>query len=555
MKKKILFGLVTILVGVMIGVLLPPLISSDNIYGQLDKYKLVFNTAVKNYVDDIDSQKLTEAAIKGMLNELDPHSTYITAEDMKEVEEDFSGSFEGIGVQFDIINDTITIITPIPGGPSEGLGIQAGDKIVNIDGQNAIGIDRNDVPKKLKGPKGTKVNIDIKRWGVNQLLNFSITRDKIPILSVDASFLFDNSDIGLIRVNRFAAQTHNELVDAIKNLKTQGMKKLILDLRGNPGGYLQQAFFMADEFLAGGDTIVYTKARKREFEELYTSSPGGLFEKLPLIVMINAGSASASEIVSGAVQDLDRGLVVGETSFGKGLVQRQYPVGDGSSFRLTIARYYTPSGRYIQRPYKDKLDYRKLYGRLELEEGSNIEMALEKAKKDLIKHNEEELKKNPKSKNIINVDSIETYRTKSGRILLGGGGIVPDYIIKQDTITDLSIQLRMKRVFNEYISNYHDNGKKVKEQYNDFMKFYRDFKVTDKMLADFKKLAESKEVKWNDEEYKTDKEFIVTEIKASIASIVWGYDKRVQVFYDIDRQIQKALTLFPEAMKVAKLKP
>ena len=555
MKKKVLFGLVTILVGVMIGVLLPPLISSDNIYGQLDKYKLVFNTAVKNYVDEIDSQKLTEAAIKGMLNELDPHSTYITAEDMKEVEEDFSGSFEGIGVQFDIINDTITIITPIPGGPSEGLGIQAGDKIVNIDGQNAIGIDRNDVPKKLKGPKGTRVNIDIKRWGVNQLLNFSITRDKIPILSVDASFMFDNSDIGLIRVNRFAAQTHNELIDAIKNLKSQGMKKLILDLRGNPGGYLQQAFFMADEFLTGGDTIVYTKARKPEFEELYKSSPGGLFEKLPLIVMVNAGSASASEIVSGAIQDLDRGLVVGETSFGKGLVQRQYPVGDGSSFRLTIARYYTPSGRYIQRPYKDKLDYRKLYGRLELEEGSNIEMALEKAKKDIIKHNEDELKKNPKSKNIINVDSIETYRTKSGRLLLGGGGIVPDYIVKQDTITDLSIQLRMKRIFNEYISNYHDNGKKVKEQYSEFNKFYRDFKVTDKMLADFKKLAESKEVKWNDDEYKTDKEFIITEIKASLASIVWGYDKRVQVFYDIDRQIQKALTLFPEAMKVAKLKP
>ncbi len=554
MKRGLIIGAITITIGVLIGALLPPLISGDNIYGQLDKYKLVFNTAVKNYVDEVDSGKLTESAIRGMLSELDPHSTYITAEEMKGVEEDFSGSFEGIGVQFDIINDTITIITPIPGGPSEGLGIQAGDKIVNIDGQYAVGIDRNDVPKKLKGPKGTIVKIDIKRWGVNQLLSFSITRDKIPILSVDASFMFKNSDIGLIRVNRFAANTHSELMEAINTLKNEGMKKLILDLRGNPGGYLQQAFFMADEFLPGGDTIVYTKARKPEFEELYMSNPGGLFEKMPLIVMINAGSASASEIVSGAIQDLDRGLIVGETSFGKGLVQRQYPVGDGSAFRLTIARYYTPSGRYIQRPYKDKLDYRKLYGRLELEEGSNIEMALDKAKKDIAKHNEEELKKDPKSKNIINVDSIEIYKTKSGRTLLGGGGIVPDYIIKQDTITDLSIQFRMKRIFNEYISNYLDNGKKIKEQYTDFNDFYKKYNVTEKMLTDFKTLAESKEVKWSDSEYKTDKEFIITEIKASIASIIWGYDKRVQIFYDIDRQIQKALTLFPEAMKVAKLK-
>jgi carboxyl-terminal processing protease len=383
MKKKVFFGTALVLAGILISVIINPLISKDNIYDQIEKFQYILSTSVKNYVEEVDTQKLTEAAIKGMLDELDPHSVYIDAEKMKEVREDFSGSFDGIGVQFDIINDTITVISPIAGGPSEELGIQAGDKIVTIDGEDAVGIKRSEVPKKLKGPKGTTVTVDIVRIGMKKPLHFEIIRDKIPLYTVDASFLVDQTDVGVIVINRFAQNTHAEFLEALRDLKSKGMKKLILDLRGNPGGFLSQAFYLSDEFLAANDTIVYTKGRRTEFNEAFISSARGNFQEGPLIVLINHGSASASEIVSGSIQDLDRGLVVGVTSFGKGLVQRQFETGDGSAFRLTISRYYTPSGRSIQRPYDDEKAYRSLVGRLELEEGSNIEHALEKIKTEM----------------------------------------------------------------------------------------------------------------------------------------------------------------------------
>jgi carboxyl-terminal processing protease len=554
MRLKLVYVIPLILLGIAVGAFISPLVSGDNVYDQFEKYRNVFGKITKNYVDEVDTQKLTESAIRGMLGELDPHSVYINAEEMKDVQEDFQGSFEGIGVQFDMINDTITIITPISGGPSELVGILAGDKIIKIDGKNAVAIERNEVPKMLKGPKGTIVQVDIKRGTNPNLLNFSITRDKIPLYSVDASFMFDNSDIGFVRVNRFAANTFDELNTALKKLQGQGMKKLILDLRGNPVGFLQQAFLMASEFLGSGDTIVYTKGRKAEFDEYLISPKKGDFSNIPLIVLVNHGSASASEIVSGAIQDLDRGLILGTTSFGKGLVQRQYEIGDGSAFRLTISRYYTPSGRSIQRPYKDKEGYRKLAGMLEVEEGANIEHALEKIKKQIKKENDAELAKNPKSKNLINLDSIPMYKTRSGRIVLGGGGITPDYVIKSDTLTDLSVQLRMNRIFYEFVNNNLQNGTAIKEKYKgDFKQFKKDFKVSDKMIEDFRKLAESKKIKWNDTDFKTDEDFIIAEIKATIASINWGNDGRSEIFYSsLDRQVQMALKLFPEAEKIAK---
>lgn len=543
MKKVIIIGITTAIVGIAIGFALTPLISGDNIYSMQQKFNHVFNMTYKNYVDEIDANKLTEAAIKGMLEDLDPHSVYIDAEKMKGVEEDFSGSFEGIGVQFDIINDTITVVSPIAGGPSEELGILAGDKIVEIDNEKAVGIPRDDVPKKLKGPKGTIVKVAIKRNDVKDLLHFDITRDKIPIYTVDASYIVPGSDIGIITVNRFAATTHEEMMDAAMKLKESGMKKLILDLRGNPGGFLTQAFYMADEFLKSGDTIVYTKSRRSEMDEEFKATAGGKLEDIPLIVMINAGSASASEIVSGSIQDLDRGLIVGTTSFGKGLVQRQYPLSDGSAFRLTISRYYTPSGRSIQRPYEDKENYRRLVGRLELEEGMNIEHALEKINKD----NEGEDK--------IDMDSIPIYKTKKGRKVVGGGGITPDYVVKSDTLTQLSVQMRIKRVFYEYVANNLNNGKNLPAEYKkDFNKFYNEYEVSDEMLEDVKKLAESKEVKWDDKHFETDKDFIKIEIKANIARAVWDREKYIQIFSSIDKQMQTALKLFPEAQKIANLK-
>ncbi len=550
--KKYLIITGAIIIGVLIGFFIQPLVSGDSIFDQVRKFDYVLNTAAKNYVEEVDTQKLTEAAIKAALNELDVHSVYIPAEEMKRVNEDFQGSFEGIGIEFDIINDTITIVTPIAGGPSEMLGLMSGDKIIKIDDENAVGLSRTEVPKKLKGPKGTKVKVEIVRPSQKETLKFTITRDRIPINTVDAAYLIDNTDIGVIVVNRFAATTNDEMVEALNNLSAQGMKKLILDLRGNPGGFLNQAVLMADEFLNKGDTIVYTIGRKNKFDESYISTGGSKYKNLPLIVLINAGSASASEIVSGAIQDLDRGLIVGETSYGKGLVQRQYEIGDGSAFRLTISKYYTPSGRSIQRPYKDKDKYRHLVGRLELEEGSYLENAKEK----IIQQVNEINKKAKNDEEKIDINNLPIYKTRRGRVVFGGGGITPDYIIKQDTITNFSAEIRRKNLFFEFTTSImQSQGNSLKSKYSsDFSSFLKNYQISESMIEDFKKLAASKEIEWNDESYKIDEEFIKISIKSAIARMIWDRNKFIEVFYTIDPQIKKAIELFPEAIKIARLK-
>ncbi len=547
--KKSFIGVTIAIVGIFVGLYFQPLISGDNVYREFKKFERVFNISYKNYVDPVDAKKMMEEAIKGLLGSLDVHSVYISAEEMKRVKEDMQGSFDGIGIEFDVIRDTVTVVTPISGGPSETLGILAGDKIVKIDGENAVGIPRSDVPKKLKGPKGTTVDVDIKRDGEPELIHYKIVRDKIPLFSVDASFIVDSTDIGYIKIGRFAATTFNEMKKAIGKMQQQGMKKLVLDLRGNPGGYLQQAFLIADEFLSGGQMIVYTKGRKPEFDEEYYSTPGGEMEKVPLIVLINAGSASASEIVSGAIQDLDRGMIVGTTSFGKGLVQRQFDLGDGSQFRLTISRYYTPSGRSIQRPYKDKDKYRHLAGRLNLEEGSYLENPLEKYKEHALKIN---------GKDPINIDSLPIFHTKSGRIVLGGGGITPDYIVLEDTsrMTKLLSKLFRKRVFYDFSTSYlKGDGKDIKAKYkNDFADYFRNFEVDSAMIGEFKDLAESLDIEWNDEQFKTDKKYVKLWIKSFMAKIIWNRNRQIQVTSSADRQLNKALTLFPVAEKISSLK-
>lgn len=551
--KKYVFILAGVILGLTLGFLITPLISTDNIFQQVKKFDRVLNIVTKNYLETVDTQKLTEAAVKGLLNELDPHSVYISAEEMKRVNEDFQGSFEGIGVEFDIINDTIVIVSPIPGGPSEALGIQSGDKIVKIDGKSAIGLSRTDVPKKLKGPKGTIVEIDIKRQGVPNLLHFTITRDKIPLNTVDIAFLVPGTDIGVIKVNRFAATTHDEFVQALKNLETQGMKKLILDLRGNPGGYLNQAFLMAEEFLPKGDTIVYTKGKLPDFEEAYVSSGYSRYSNLPLIVLVDAGSASASEIVSGAIQDLDRGLIVGETTFGKGLVQRQYDLGDGSAIRVTIAKYYTPSGRCIQRPYKDKDKYRKLVGRFELEEGSYIYDAYNKIVQQAHKMNEEAKKDEDK----ISIDSLPIYYTRKHRVVFGGGGITPDFIIKsdKDTLTNLGVEIRNKNLYLTFCTDvFQHEIKRIKGDYQDFQIYLDKFVIDDKILSQFKKFVASKDVKIDEKQWDIDRKYIELSLKIQIARMIWARSDYLRLYYSIDKQFRKALELFPEAMKIAGLK-
>lgn len=537
LSTRNLFALLaaTIAIGIGIGTYVNPILGSDSIYDQTEKFSRVLSQAVKSYVEEVDTQKLTEVALRAMLDELDPHSVYITAKDMQKVEEDFKGNFEGIGIEFDIVRDTITVVSPIVGGPSYTLGIMAGDKIVKINDSSAIKLGRDVVPRKLKGPKGTQVKVHIFRTGEKDLLVFDITRDKIPINSVDASFIVDDTDIGIIKVNRFSATTHEELVSAAMELRSQGMKKLVLDLRNNAGGFLDQAWKIADELIPGDQKIVYTEGRRPEFNEELRSRPGGLLEDLPLVVLINGGSASASEIVSGAVQDLDRGLVVGETSFGKGLVQRQYPLPDGSAFRLTISRYYTPSGRLIQRPYTNKQDYYSGQGREELEEGDNIE---HKEESDSVMANR------PK------------HKTKGGRNVLGGGGITPDYVVKSDTIGFLARKLRSKNLFWSAADNLMKvSGKELRSKYSDDMaQFLKNFKVPQSSINWLKMQATDTGIEWKDDEYEFDKDFITLIIKAYVGRSIFNNNGFTAVMLQTDKQFQKAAELFPEARRIANLK-
>jgi carboxyl-terminal processing protease len=345
-KYPFLFIIITL--GIVLGMQIEKIFSGDNLRENIRKFNDVLTYTEKFYVEEVDTQKLVEEALKGMLDQLDPHSVYIPAKQFNSIEESFRGDFEGIGIEFQVVNDTLTVVSPITGGPSEALGIMSGDRIVKIEGEDCIGITNEEVRNKLRGKAGTKVKVTIIRIGVVEGIVYEITRDKIPIYSVDTHFMYDD-EIGYISVSRFSETTFDELNDALKELKTSGMKQLIFDLRGNPGGYLNQAVKIADLFVAEDKKIVYTRGRRNEFDEDYFASKPSAYEKIPLIILINRGSASASEIVSGAVQDWDRGLIVGETSFGKGLVQRQFPLFDNSALRLTISKYYTPSGRSIQR--------------------------------------------------------------------------------------------------------------------------------------------------------------------------------------------------------------
>ena len=532
MRKR--FSLLTVgllvVLSILAGAQLNRLFSGDSLYPQVGKFSDVLSFTYKYYVDDVDTQKLTESAIGGLLSQLDPHSVYIPLSAMQKVTEDFQGSFEGIGIEYQVLNDTLLVVAPIAGGPSEALGIQSGDKIVKIDDSSSVGIAQEAVPKKLRGPKGTKVKVQIVRAGIKGVLDFEITRDKIPIYTVDASFMIDG-ETGYVNVNRFAAKTHDEFLEALGKLRDAGMKRLVLDLRANAGGYLEQAYKMVDELMPQGKKIVYTKGRRPEFDDEYISSGTGQYKGIPLVVLVNNGSASASEIVAGAVQDWDRGLIVGETTFGKGLVQRQFDLKDGSAFRLTTARYYTPSGRLIQRPYdKDRVKYQREALEREEVEGENLEHGAEK-------------------------DSTRPrFKTMGGRVVYGGGGITPDYIVKSDRLNEYSVQLRGKLVFLQAADKYlEQNGAEIRGQYaKDPARFASEFEVTPEMLEQIESIAKARGVEPNKELFEKDLRYIKAFTKAYIARGIWGNEGSARVMLQEDAQFKKALALFPEAEKMSK---
>ncbi|MDH3251741.1 MAG: S41 family peptidase [Ignavibacteria bacterium] len=533
MRKR--FSLVTlfavVLVSMIAGSMLNNLISSDNIYEQISKFKDVISITEKYYVEHVDTQKLTESAINGLLNELDPHSIYISASQLQRVNEEFQGSFEGVGIEYQVLNDTLLVVSPISGGPSEAVGIQAGDKIVTIDDSSAIGITQLGVQQKLRGPKGTRVLVKVLRAGIDELLDFEITRDKIPLYTVDASFMVDDNT-AYINVTRFSATTHGEFLDALQKMKQQGMTRLVVDLRGNAGGYLEQAFKVADELLPQGKRIVYTKGRRPEFNEEYDATGNGSFERGSLIILVNNGSASASEIVAGAIQDWDRGLVVGESTFGKGLVQRQFDLKDGSAFRLTTARYYTPSGRLIQRPFTngDRAGYQRGAFTRNEEEGENVRHEAEK-------------------------DSLRPqYKTGGGRVVYGGGGITPDYIVKGDRLSEYTVQLRSKLVFLEFADTYLDNhAASIKERYgNNSERFAIEFLVSQEMLDGLLAIAARKEIQFKRDQYEQDLRYIKAFAKAVIARNIWGNEGSARVMLREDKQFQTGMEMFPEAERIAK---
>ena len=487
-------------------------------------------TYIENdYVDQVNTEEIVDGVIDDMLTRLDPHSVYITQEDLELTQSQLQGNFEGIGIEFNIFKDTVHVVAPISGGPSEKLGILSGDKIIKVNGENIAGegISNREVINRLRGPKGSEVEVSIMRKGQEELIDFTITRDVIPQYSVDVSYMI-NDEVGYIKVSRFSATTFLEFKEALFNLKDEGMQKLVLDLTGNPGGYLDKAVEMADEFLENNQMIVYTEGKEKKYNDSHISRRDGEFEKGPLIVLIDEGSASASEIVAGALQDHDRALIVGRRSFGKGLVQMPIRLNDGSQLRLTISRYYTPSGRCIQKPYEGSIeDYHREY----VDRFENGEV-----------FDEENVKVN---------DSL-VYYTDKGREVYGGGGIVPDYFVPYDTSGNSRYMNKLftSNTIAEFTLKYHeDNAEKLEEM--GLESYLENFKVDEQMLKEVISLAKSNGVKFDDKQYKQSKDRLKIYIKAYIARSVWDNEGFYPVFNKNNEILNKALDLFEEAELLA----
>lgn len=474
------------------------------------------------YVDSVNEEKLVEDAIKGMLENLDPHSSYTDAKETKELEEPLQGEFSGVGIQFNMNQDTLYVIQTVPGGPSERVGVLAGDRIITVNDTVIAGVKmrNSDIQKRLRGKKGTRVTIQVKRPGVKELITFRITRDNIPLHSIDASYMLDEKT-AYLRISRFGAKTHEEMMDALKQLKKQGMTQLIMDLSDNGGGYLNAAIDMCNEFLERGQLMVYTEGDNSPRNEANANGWGD-YKDLHMVVMVNQFSASAAEIFAGAMQDWDRAVVVGRRTFGKGLVQRPFKFEDGSMMRLTVARYYTPSGRCIQKPYSrgDKKAY------------------------------EHELVDRANEGEYYCLDSIQfndtlRYTTRlNGRTIYGGGGVMPDVFVPIDT-TEYSTYYRdlsAKGIINQYSIGYVDEHRKaLAKQYKTLKDFDDRFIVTDEMMRDFIAMGEKDSVKYDEEKYRTSEQLLKDIIKGLIARGVYGEQSAYSVIINHrNRDVQAA---------------
>jgi carboxyl-terminal processing protease len=521
-----IFFAIVLIAGILIGNRLTPVSTGNPDLFHLntkkyDKLSDMVNFIVQEYVDTVDKDQLTVDGINGILKDLDPHSQYISAEDFHEVTDPLLGNFEGIGIQFRIENDSIIVIQTIPGGPSEKSGLLAGDRIVKIDDTLVAGVKFSDMDamKKLKGKKGSKVKVSVFRRGLSNLLDFSITRGVIPTYSIDVAFMPSES-VGYIKLSKFSATTYDEFKKAVTDLKEKGMNKLILDLRDNAGGYLQAAIDVSDEFLPKDKLIVYTEGKSQPRESFYATAKGNL-ESNDILILIDEGSASASEIVAGAIQDNDRGQIVGRRSFGKGLVQRQLDFPDGSALRLTVARYYTPTGRCIQKPYTRGDGFEEYYN-----ESYHRFMNGEFEEADSIHFN----------------DSLK-YITPGGKVLYGGGGIMPDIFIPVDKESRLIYynKLLQSGLIFRFAFEYTDRHRNEFQKYQGFDDFNKQFFITSVLLEEFIAYAGKNGVAQDDEGLEYAKSKISTLLKAYISRNLYDDNGFYPIFLSIDKPFIEAM--------------
>ncbi len=468
-KKTLLLSAIILSV-ILLGVQLEGQSLSADTAEALRKIEDVFVLVNKRYVEEVDPDQMARSAIKGMLENLDPHSVYFDSQQLQGENEQFDAAFEGIGISYELLEgpdgaDTLAVLNVLPSGPSEEVGLQSGDRIIMVDGRSTIGYSDADVKRNLKGPRGSKVRVTIQRPGVGSNIDFDIVRDKIPIFTLDASYMMENGT-GYIRLNRFARTTYVEFMKSLRTLKRQGMKRLVLDLRGNRGGYMEMAVDISDEFLKSGQLIVSQKGMTDDSNESFYATSSGLWESGPLMVLVDGGSASASEIVAGALQDHDRGLIVGRRTFGKGLVQKQYLLRDGSALRLTVARYFTPSGRLIQTAYEDgdRSDYYANKAAQRRSDGTQTSADLLSGIADSLK-----------------------YQTDSGRTVIAGGGVIPDYIVPPDSLSLLMRAVLGQSLENKFIRTWVDlYGVSIKATWGETQeRFVASFEVDDKMVDAF----------------------------------------------------------------------
>ncbi|MGQ8335599.1 S41 family peptidase [Sunxiuqinia sp. A32] len=538
MNKKINIYLpILIAISVVIGILLGNNLSNEQrpafqnfSSNQTNKLSTIVDLVANAYVDSISSSVLVEEAIPELLKNLDPHTTYIAATDMQEVTEEMQGNFGGIGVQFSIHNDTVQVIDVISGGPSQKLGILPGDRIVSVNDSviAGIGVKNETVLSLLRGEKGTKVNVGIKRNGMKEFLDYEIVRGDIPIYSVDVSYMIDQ-ETGFVKIGRFAEHTYDEFLQALNKLNGKGAQKIIIDLRGNPGGYLMQVIRMVNEFLGEGELIVYTEGHSQA-RKTYTANEKGSCLDKSVIVLIDEYSASASEIFAGAIQDNDRGIVVGRRSFGKGLVQEQIPFTDGSALRLTVARYYTPSGRCIQKPYDEGVDqyYHDIMNRAiqgEFQAADSIQFA----------------------------DSLK-YVTKSGRTVFGGGGIMPDYFVPADTTgySDYYSKIVQKALVYHFAFDYTDKNRKALNKLKTAAEF-SSYLESKNILQEFTKYAATKGIAADQKGLDVSGKIIETQIKAYIARNIIGEEGFFPIIKEIDKTLLQAIKISHSKNTLAQL--